>query len=153
MRKDSEKRMEDEDLPTFDDFIKFLENELRILESTAPQSSSEKGRGNKYVPFGSKQHSYQSTTIDSVEKFNYCHLKNHHIIQVMDSCGQFRNVGALLERGFFLRGETDKKSYNLPRTRVRGVYPTFTDQKILEKLDVGFRCRPRGCRQPYRAGL
>ncbi|GBP44747.1 hypothetical protein EVAR_81515_1 [Eumeta japonica] len=38
----------------------------------------------------------------------------------------------------------------LPRTRVRGVCPSFTDQKTPEKLDVGFRCQPRGCRQPYR---
>ncbi|GBP26800.1 hypothetical protein EVAR_81165_1 [Eumeta japonica] len=43
----------------------------------------------------------------------------------------------------------DKKPYELPSTCVRGVCPTFTDQKNLDKLDVRFHCQP-SCRQRYR---
>ncbi|GBP83150.1 hypothetical protein EVAR_66908_1 [Eumeta japonica] len=31
--------------------------------------------------------------------------------------------------------------------------PIFTNQKTPEKFDVGFRCQPRGCRQPHRTLL
>ncbi|GBP69301.1 hypothetical protein EVAR_57545_1 [Eumeta japonica] len=50
---------------------------------------------------------------------------------------------------FLLAGEGDKKPYELPRICVLGVCPTIMNQKSSEKRDVGFRCQPRGCHQPY----
>ncbi|GBP75080.1 hypothetical protein EVAR_48761_1 [Eumeta japonica] len=108
MRKDFEKRMKGKDLPTFDDFIKFLENELRILESTAHPSSAGKDVG---------AHRPETTNVPQIEsnqnvlqRVNALHsmysgpykrtvLLQTAMVQVMDSCGQFRNVRALLDTG------------------------------------------------------
>ncbi|GBP61418.1 hypothetical protein EVAR_37950_1 [Eumeta japonica] len=51
---------------------------------------------------------------------------------------------------FPLRGEKDKKPHELPRIYVRDVCSILTNQKTAQKLDIVFRCQPRGCHQPYR---